>query len=477
MLPCYPLSLSLYTPAQMGEVDRLGSAHVPVATLMENAGRAVARAIRRHERPARVVVLCGPGNNGGDGYVAARHLAAMGWPVSVAELATPRVGTDAGDARAAYVGPYVPFTPEEAARADLVVDAVFGAGLSRDVDGLVAQTLRAARRVVAIDMPSGLDGATGLVRGYAPQATMTVTFCRLKPGHLLYPARGMLGRLVLADIGIPDSVLEAVPANTWQNEPGLWALPVLGAQSNKYTRGVVSICAGQSMPGATRLCASGARAVGAGLVRVAAGAAAPAYRLGQPGLIVDDAPLESLLEDRRRHVWVCGPGLSGAEVAQALPALLDSGRTVLADAGALTACAGQPDRLRGVAVMTPHTGEFARVFGAVGSNPPEQVRQAARATGAVVVLKGASTMIADPGGRLAINTHATAALGTAGSGDTLSGVIAALLAAGMPAWEAACAGVWLHGEAGLQAGPWPVAEDLDRYLGLARHKAEQMQGV
>lgn len=476
MQSCYPSSLSLYTPAQMGEVDRLSVAHVPVSTLMENAGRAVARAIRRHERPARVLVLCGPGNNGGDGYVAARHLAAMGWPVSVAELSTPGVQTDAGRARAAYAGPYVPFAVVEAERVDLVVDAVFGAGLSRDVGGLVAETLRAARRVVAVDIPSGLDGATGQVRGYAPQAVMTVTFCRLKPGHLLYPARGMLGRLILADIGVPDSVLAAVPANTWQNEPGLWALPVLGAQSNKYTRGVVSICAGQSMPGATRLCASGARAVGAGLVRVAAGAAAPAYRLGQPGLIVDDAPLATLLEDTRRHVWVCGPGLTEAEVEDALPALVDSGRTVLADAGALTACAGQPARLRGVSVITPHTGEFARVFGAVGCNPPEQVRHAAGETGAVVVLKGASTLIAAPDGRLAINTHATAALGTAGSGDTLSGVIAALLAAGMPAWEAACAGVWLHGEAGQQAGPWPVAEDLDRYLGLARQKAEQMQG-
>lgn len=211
-------------------------------------------------------------------------------------------------------------------------------------------------------------------------------------------------------------------------------------------------------------------------MRVAAGAGAPAYRLGQPGLIVDDAPLAQLLEDKRRHVWVCGPGLAEAEVEAALPMLLDSGRSVLADAGALSACAGQPEKLRGVSVITPHTGEFARVFGPMGDNPPEQVREAARQINAVVVLKGASTMIVAPDGRLAINTHATAALGTAGSGDTLSGVIAALLAAGMPAWQAACAGVWLHGEAGLQAGPWPVAEDLDRYLGLARQKAEQAQG-
>ncbi|CEF56565.1 bifunctional ADP-dependent NAD(P)H-hydrate dehydratase/NAD(P)H-hydrate epimerase [Acetobacter ghanensis] len=476
MQPRSPSSLSLYTPAQMGEVDRLSAVNVPVSVLMEHAGRAVARAIRRYEQPARVLVLCGPGNNGGDGYVAARYLAAMGWPVAVAELVPPKANTDAGRAAAAFTGPRVPFAPAEAARVDLVVDAVFGAGLSRDVTGLPVETLKAARRIVAIDIPSGLDGATGQVRGYAPQAAMTVTFCRYKPGHLLYPAHGLLGRLILADIGVPDAVLASVPANTWQNEPGLWKLPVLGAQSNKYTRGVVSICAGQSMPGATRLCASGARAAGAGLVRVAAGSAAPAYKLGQPGLIVDEAPLATLLEDQRRHVWVCGPGLTEAEVQDALPMLLESGRSVLADAGALTACTGQPDKLRGVSVITPHTGEFARVFGPVGANPPEQVRQAARQINAVVVLKGASTMIAAPDGRLAINIHATSALGTAGSGDTLSGVIAALLAAGMPAWEAACAGVWLHGEAGLQSGPWPVAEDLDCHLGQARQKAEQAQG-
>jgi hydroxyethylthiazole kinase-like uncharacterized protein yjeF len=192
-------------------------------------------------------------------------------------------------------------------------------------------------------------------------------------------------------------------------------------------------------------------------------------------MIVDDGPLEVLLEDARRHVWVCGPGLTEEEVTGTLPRLVEAGRCVLADAGALSAAAGQPDALRGVAVMTPHIGEFTGVFGAVGDDAPARVRQAARQTGAVVVLKGASTLIAAPDGRLAINIHATPALGTAGSGDTLSGVIAAMLAAGMPAWEAACAGVWLHGEAGLHAGPWPVAEDLDRHLGAARAEAARRQ--
>lgn len=475
MAAIYPSLLSVYSPDEMGKIDHISAQTVPVSVLMENAGRAVARAILRYEKPARVLVLCGPGNNGGDGYVVARHLYDAGWPVAVAEMVAPKPGGPAAEASARFRGVRVPFSAQESARADLVVDAVFGAGLSRDVAGLPVEVLQAARRVVAVDIPSGVDGATGLVRGYAPKAVMTVTFCRFKPGHLLYPGREYLGRLILADIGIPQTALDQVQPTTWQNEPGLWHLPIPGPESHKYTRGVVSICAGESMPGATRLCAGGARAAGAGLVRVAAEAGAAAYKLGAPGLIIDDAPLPTLLEDKRRRVWVCGPGLTEAEVQATLPVLLAAGKSVLADAGALSASAGDPEKLKGVAVITPHIGEFTRVFGPVGSNPPEHVRQAAQQIGAVVVLKGASTMIAAPDGRLAINNHATPALGTAGSGDTLSGVISALLAAGMPAWEAACAGVWLHGEAGRQAGPWPVAEDLDLHLGAAREKAAHMQ--
>lgn len=467
--------LALYTPEEMGRIDSLASASVPVAVLMDAAGRAVARAVRRFFKPCRVLVLCGPGNNGGDGYVAARYLLEAGWPVTVAEMASPQPDSPAGQASALFRGVRVPFAKGEAERADLVIDAVFGAGLSRDVTGLPADVLAAARKVVAVDIPSGIDGATGQIRGSAPHADMTVTFVRFKPGHLMYPGRGYMGRLVLADIGMPASALDQVIPQAWQNAPGLWTLPVPGPESHKYSRGVVSICAGESMPGAARLCASGARAAGAGLVRIAAGQGALAYRLGAPGLVVDDAPLSDLLGDKRRAVWVCGPGLTEQEVSAALPALLEARKTILADAGALSAFAGKPEALRGVAVITPHLGEFTKLFGAPRTNPPVAVREAAQKLDAVVVLKGASTLVAAPDGRLAINDHASPALGTAGSGDTLSGVIATFLAAGMPAWEAACAGVWTHGEAGLQAGVWPVAEDLDRYLGSAREKATQLQ--
>ena len=191
-----------------------------------------------------------------------------------------------------------------------------------------------------------------------------------------------------------------------------------------------------------------------------------------PGLIVDSGPLDDLLRDTRRHVWVCGPGLSVDEVAATFPALVHAGRDVIADAGAFTMAAGQPDRLKGAAIITPHIGEFSRVFGGPGPDRVAAARQAAARTGAVTVMKGPDTIIASPDGRVAINSHATPMLGTAGSGDTLTGIIAAMLAAGMPRWDAACAGVWMHGDAALHAGEWPVAEDFDRHLGAARARAE-----
>lgn len=449
------------------EATRLG---VPVPVLMANAGRAVARAARRRFAPCRVLVLCGPGNNGGDGYVAARVLQQDGWPVAVAALARPRAGSDAAGAAALWNGPEVAFAPQSARRADLVIDAVFGAGLTRDVDGVVADTLSAARRVLAIDVPSGVDGATGAVRGYAPQAELTVTFFRYKPGHFLLPGRDLCGQLELADIGIPDGVLATVPADTWLNRPGLWRLPSLGSADHKYSRGHVTVVGGAAMTGAARLAAGSARRGGAGLVTLAAKQGADVYRTGEPGLIVSDAPLPTLLADERRRVWVCGPGLGQEEARSALPVLLAAGRDVVADADALTAFAGDPDGLRGVAVMTPHAGEFARVFGAPGTDRLAAARDAARRTGSVVLLKGSDTVIAAPDGRAAINASAPPWLATAGTGDVLAGLIGGLLAQGLPAWEAAAAAAWIHGRAAAIAGRYLVVEDL--LLALPRALAE-----
>ncbi len=433
---------------------------VPGATLMENAGRAVARAVQARFRPCPTLVLCGPGNNGGDGYVVARLLAQEGWPVTVAAMATPRAGSDAALAHARWHGQTVAFTPDEAARAELAIDAVFGAGLSRDLDPEVIEVLRAARRLVAVDVPSGLDGATGAARGFAPQAALTVTFFRRKPGHLLLPGRELCGETVLADIGMPAGVLDAVAPMAFRNGPDLWSLPTLATDTHKYERGHVTVLGGPAMTGAARLAADAARRAGAGLVTIAALGSAEVYRAGSPGTLVSEAPLPDLLADRRRAVWVCGPGL-GPEWARKLwPDLMAAGRTVVGDADVFTAFAGHPDALRGAAVLTPHAGEFTRVFGPPGTDRMAAVRRAAAATNAVVLLKGADTIIARPDGLAAINDSAPPWLATAGAGDVLSGVIAGLLAQGMAAWEATLAAVWLHGRAAAEAGPGLIAEDL-----------------
>lgn len=454
-----PLPCALLTPAEMAAADGAAVAlGRPVAWLMENAGRAVARAVRQRLAPCRTLVLCGPGNNGGDGYVAARHLQQAGWPVAVAALAPPAGA--AGAAARRWSGPTVPFAAAEVRRAALVIDAVFGAGLARDLDAGTAGVLRAAGRVVAVDVPSGLDGATGAVRGFAPSAVLTVTFFRRKPGHLLLPGRTLCGDVVLADIGLPEAALEPGAVRTFHNGPKLWRLPVPAPEGHKYSRGHVTVLGGAAMTGAARLAALAARRGGAGMVTIATERGAEIYRAAEPGTIVDDRPLVELLADVRRGTWVCGPGLGAGAAAAALPVLLAAGRRVVVDADGLTACAGAPARLRGATVLTPHAGEFARVFGPPGADRLGAARDAAALTGAVVLLKGADTIIAAPDGRAAINDSAPPWLATAGAGDTLAGLIAALLAQGMDPWHAACAGAWVHGRAAVHAGPHLIAEDL-----------------
>ncbi len=447
----------LLTPSEMASADAAAVAlgH-SVVDLMEAAGAAVADAIRRRFPPCRVLVLCGPGNNGGDGYVAARCLAQIGWPVAVAASAPPR--GDAIQAAARWHGPNLPFTPAEAGRAELVVDALFGAGLARDISPEMSAVLAAAKRIVAIDVPSGLDGATGAPRGVVAQAVLTVTFFRKKPGHLLLPGRTLCGELLLADIGLPDEVLQTIQPRSWQNGPALWRVPRPDAASHKYTRGHVTILGGASMTGAARLAAAAARRVGAGMLTIASPPeAADIYRTGEPGLLVDERDIATLLTDPRRTVWVCGPGLGIDAAKAALPTLLAAGRQIVVDADAIT---GPPNALLGATVMTPHLGEFTRVFGPPGPDRVAAVRAAAARTNAVVLLKGADTIIAAPDGRVTINANAPPWLATAGAGDVLAGLIAGLLAQGMPPWDAACAAAWLHGAAATALGPGLIAEDL-----------------
>ncbi|MCW8084870.1 NAD(P)H-hydrate dehydratase [Sabulicella glaciei] len=450
----------LLSPTEMAEADRLAG-NGPA--LMEAAGAAVARAIRSRFRPLPVLVLAGPGHNGGDGYVAARHLERAGWDVAVAPLAPPN--GDAAGAAAHWRGPIRPFAPASLARAGLVVDAVFGAGLSRPVDGQVAETLCAIRTpIVAVDVPSGVDGATGAVRGLARQAALTVTFFRLKPGHLLLPGRDLCGETVLAEIGLPEAVLDRIGPRSFRNGPGLWRLPQPDTATHKHSRGHVTMLSSDALSGAALLAARGARRAGAGLVTLACESenAARAHRMAEPGALTltGDWP-EALLEDGRREVFCAGPGLPpDATTRGTVAALLAAGKRLVLDAGALTAFAGHPDRLHGAAILTPHMAEFARLFGEVGKDRLEAARRAAAQSGAVILLKGSDTVIAAPDGRAAINDNAPAWLATGGTGDVLAGIAAALLAQGMPPFEAACAAAWLQGEAAQRAGPGMIAEDL-----------------
>jgi len=460
-------ALALLTPDEMAQADQMAG-NGPA--LMEAAGGAVARAIQAKFRPCRVLVLAGPGNNGGDGYVVARHLEAAGWDAAVAPLAPPRPGTDAAMAAGRWRGRVLPFTETETRRAGLVVDALFGAGLTKPLDAPLAALLRGITApVVAVDIPSGVCGATGAVRGFAPQAALTVTFFRRKPGHLLNPGRDLCGELHLADIGLPSGVLDSIGPRAFANGPALWTLPKPGAGTHKHSRGHVVVLCGEEMPNATRLAAQAARRAGAGLVTLACqdDATARHLRMAEPGLLVTTRPLAELAGDARFGVFLLGPGLpADATTRAAISLLRAAGRPMVLDAGALTACAGMPEGLSGAAILTPHAGEFARVFGPPGEDRPTAVRAAAARTGAAVLLKGSDTLVAAQDGRLIINHNAPPWLATGGTGDVLAGVAAALLAQGMAPLEAAAAASWLQGEAARRAGPGMLAEDLSGHFGV-----------
>lgn len=461
--------------AEMYRADSLAVAGgVGGERLMEAAGWALAREVLRRFPPCRVTVLCGPGNNGGDGFVAARLLARAGYAVRLGLYGDiANLKGDAARMAAAWRHGIEPFGPALLDRADMVVDALFGAGLARPLDGMVADMVgELARRrlpVVAADIPSGVDGDSGAVLGCAVQAVATVTFFRLKPGHLLLPGRLKCGEVVLADIGIPAAVLAEVEPATWVNGPDLWAggFPWPRPEGHKYDRGHVVVTGGAEMTGAARLAARAARRGGAGLVTIAAPAASlPVYRSGDPGtIVVGLEETDALLADPRRNVWVLGPGGGGGDaMRRQVLRVLDAGRACVLDADALTAFAGTADRLfrelSAQVLLTPHDGECGRLFGRQAGSRLERARQAAARAGAVVLLKGADTVVAHPDGRAAINANAPPWLATAGAGDVLAGLAGGLMAAGMECFEAAAAAVWLHGAAAGAVGPGLIAEDL-----------------
>ena len=475
-------SQALLTSAQMAQADAAAIAGgIAGSVLMEAAGRAVADACRARWSQRPVTVLCGPGNNGGDGFVVARHLAASGWPVRVALLGERlALAGDAAHHAALWTGAVEPLGPAALEGAALVVDALFGAGLTRPLEGSAAATVEAvgARGLdcVSIDLPSGVSGDTGLVLGAAPVARMTVTFFRKKPGHLLLPGRLHCGATLVADIGIADPVLDALGPDCFENAPALWLdrFPQPRLDDHKYRRGHAVICGGNRMTGAARLASEAARRAGAGLLTILAEPEALLiYAMAAPGHLVrplqpDGAIPAAILRDARVTAMLIGPGAGLEEgTRQRVLSALGAGKPLVLDADSLTVFADRPSSLlsalTGSEVLTPHEGEFLRLFGGAGGRL-QRVRVAAAMAGCVVLLKGADTVIAAPGGRAIVNSNAPPDLATAGSGDVLAGIILGLRAQGMPPFEAAAAAAWLHGAAAAGAGPGLIAEDLPAAL-------------
>jgi len=484
--------MEVLTTAEMERADRLTiAAGTPGFALMLSAGQAVAEAAMQLVEEGAILVVAGPGNNGGDGFVVAAELAARGREVSVMLLCDrDSLQGDAASAAKGWKHPVLPFNPQAIGKPALIIDALFGAGLNRPVTGEPHDVIEAINAngapVLAVDLPSGINGTSGAVMGVAVRATETVTFFRRKPAHLLLPGRIHCGRVQVADIGIDPHVLEEIRPQTFENIPQTWreAFPVPRIDGHKYARGHAIVVSGDiAATGAARMSARGSLRAGAGLVTLASprdalavnAAALTAVMVRPIDTVVEFA---ELLADRRFNACVIGPGAGlGERTRNFVLTALSAKRGLVLDADALTSFAEAPDRLFEAikashdpqVVLTPHEGEFPRLFSDISNKHPlrsklERVRAAAERSGAVVLLKGPDTVVASPDGRATIAANAPPWLATAGAGDVLSGIIAGLLAQGGAAFEAASIGVWMHGEAAREAGPGLIAEDLPEVM-------------
>ena len=497
--------MEVLTNAEMQRADQLAiAAGTPGFKLMLSAGQAVAEAAQALVEEGPILIVAGPGNNGGDGFVAAAELAAQGREVSVIAMCErDQLQGDAASAARGWKHPLLPFNPQAIGRPALIVDALFGAGLSRPVDGEAHAMIEAINAngapVLAVDLPSGINGTSAAVMGAAVNATETVTFFRKKPAHLLLPGRMHCGRVRVAGIGIDAQVLDEIAPQTFENDPDAWgaAFPVPRIDGHKYARGhVLAVSGDAAATGAARLAARGALRAGAGLVTLASPRDALAINAGALTAVMVrpvDTAIEfgELLGDKRYGTCIIGPGAGvGERTCDLVHTALSAQRHLVLDADALTSFAARPELLfesikssgDKAVVLTPHEGEFPRLFSDLSNKFPgrsklERVRAAAERCGAVVLLKGPDTTIAAPDGRATIAANAPPWLATAGAGDVLSGIIAGLLAQGVPAFEAASIGVWMHGEAAREAGPGLIAEDLTETLPAVHRRIYDALGV
>ena len=479
----------ILTVEEMAKADQAAIlAGTPGIVLMERAGRAVAACACDMVKPgAAILVLCGPGNNGGDGFVAARCLIGRGYRVGLCLFGQREaLQGDAALAAESWPGPVLSVEGLSLDGIDLVIDALFGAGLNRPIEGSARAVLENVAAsgipVLAVDVPSGVKGNTGQVLGFAVEAQRTVTFARMKAAHALYPSRRLCGRIKVEDIGIHDAIISEIAPKTFVNGPVVWpSIPARPEEEgHKFRRGhLLVVSGGIESTGAARLAAQAGARAGAGLVTVASPSEALVVNAAAlTDIMVRRADgvegLDGLLSDPRRNAVVLGPGAGiGANTRSQVDLVLASGRAAVLDADALTSFEGEAGVLAAKVkghgafqtIITPHDGEFSRLFSKEKDilqvkDRLSRARKAAKFLGIIVVLKGPDTVIAAPDGRAAISTNGTPWLATAGSGDVLAGAIGGLLAQGHPAYESAAAGVWLHAEAGRKVGPGLLAHDL-----------------
>ena len=493
--------VELLTPEEMGNADHLAATlnREDSFKLMERAGQAIADIVLNDYRQCRTIaVLCGPGNNGGDGYMAAHILKSHGFEPTIFALGTPRAGSDAEKAAALWGAKHLAFdnfsSPQDF---DVVIDALYGAGLDRPLEQSLQEKLKRLNEsgipVIAVDLPSGVFGQNGAIKGEAVKASKTVTFFRLKPGHVCYPGRLQCGEIRLADIGIPEKVLETIKPTRFINFPSLWLKnwPELDYDTHKYRRGHAVVFSGhQSSTGAARLAAHAAERSGAGLVTIVSPEdALLVHEMHLTSIMLkemgSDTEILDFLENRKVRSVILGPAFGSLERALSIikVVLLKSKIfTLVLDADALTAMAGKGEEIFALikqspvnVILTPHEGEFQRVFPSVAHTEDlsriEKAAKAATVSGSVVVYKGADTIIASPDGRLAVNVNGTPFLAIAGAGDVLSGIIGGLSAQKMLPFEAACAGAFLHARCAEHFGHGMIAEDIVSAIPLVLSEA------
>jgi hydroxyethylthiazole kinase-like uncharacterized protein yjeF len=478
--------LELLTADEMRRADQITiDSGTPSITLMENAGRGVAEeVVRRFPRGSKVLVCCGPGNNGGDGFVCARTLRERGYHVRLALLCKPEeLRPDPKEMARRWDEGIEALTPRAVEGAEVIVDAIWGSGLQGPVNGVVAEIIDDVKQrqlpVVAVDVPTGIDATFGNIHGIAFDAVSTVTFFRRKTGHMLLPGKRNCGEVRAVDIGIPKTVLAEVAPQTFLNEPDFWLryYPRLKRDGHKYDRGHAVVVSGpMESTGASRMSARAALRIGAGLVSLATSKSAfyinaaqltsvmLAVYEGGPGLA------EVLISDPRRNAALIGPGAGATdETRENVAAVLSSEATVIIDAEGLTAFEAQPQELFALiqqrsapTILTPHKGEFDRLFPELGNaeSKLEQAKRAAEISGGVIVFKGPDTVVSAPDGLSAITEQAPPWLATAGTGDVLAGMITGLCAQGMSPFDAAVAAVWMHAELARTIGPGMISEDM-----------------